>query len=82
MLRTALRRSLPPRRFLSLPVNARTYATPAGSTHALVFLEHHDGALDASSLSALTAARQLGGKVTALVVGGEGTESVVEKAKK
>lgn len=63
-------------------VLARSYAT-AVSPHALVFLEHRQGDLDSASLSALTAASQLGGQVTGLVVGSpEEVPSVVEKAKK
>ncbi|KAG2157196.1 DHS-like NAD/FAD-binding domain-containing protein [Suillus clintonianus] len=63
-------------------VLARSYAT-AVSPHALVFLEHHQGDLDSASLSALTAASQLGGQVTGLVVGSpEEVPSVVEKAKR
>ncbi|KAJ3570901.1 hypothetical protein NP233_g4094 [Leucocoprinus birnbaumii] len=59
----------------------RTYAT-ATSPHALVFLEHRQGVIDSGSLSALTAAGQLGGKVSALVVGGsEHVPGVVEQAK-
>jgi electron transfer flavoprotein alpha subunit len=61
---------------------ARSYAT-AGSPHALVFLEHRGGVIDSGSLSALTAAEQLGGEVSALVVGSaEHVPSVVDKAKK
>lgn len=61
---------------------ARTYAT-AASPHALVFLEHRQGDLESASLSALTAASQLGGQVTGLVVGSpEEVPSVVEKAKR
>ena len=60
----------------------RTYATPA-SPHALVFLEHREGVIAPGSLSALTAAEQLGGQVSALVVGSsEQVPAVVEKAKK
>jgi len=60
----------------------RTYAT-SSSPHALVFIEHRDGELDSGSLSALTAAEQLGGKVTGLIVGGPGeVEKAVEKAQK
>jgi electron transfer flavoprotein alpha subunit len=63
-------------------VLVRSYAT-AASPHALVFLEHHQGDLDSASLSALTAASQLGGQVTSLVVGSpEEVPSVVEKAKR
>lgn len=61
---------------------ARAYAT-SPSPHALVFLEHREGILDSGSLSALTAAGQLGGEVTGLVVGGPNElDSVVAKAKK
>jgi electron transfer flavoprotein alpha subunit len=61
---------------------SRSYATPA-SPHALVFLEHRQGVLNSGSLSALTAAEQLGGKVTGLIVGApEYVQGVVEKAKK
>ena len=61
---------------------ARAYVT-APSPHALVFLEHKDGVIEPSSLSALTAAQQLGGSVTGLVVGGpDQVPSVLEKVKK
>jgi electron transfer flavoprotein alpha subunit len=59
----------------------RTYASSAGP-NALVFLEHHDGVLDSGSLSAVTAAGQLGGKVTGLITGGAEIKDVIEKAKK
>jgi electron transfer flavoprotein alpha subunit len=49
----------------------------------LVFLEHRKGVIEAGSLSALTAAKQLGGQVSALVVGdSEHVNGVVEQAKK
>lgn len=71
MLRTRFTRSL-----------VRRYAT-SPSPHALVFLEHHDGELDSASLSALTAATQLGGKVTGLLTGAsDQIPSVLDKAKK
>lgn len=61
---------------------ARTYATTA-PPHALVFLEHRKGVIDAGSLSALSAAEKLGGEVSALVVGSaDHVEGVVKKAKK
>ena len=44
---------------------SRRYATTSGP-HALVFLEHREGTIDSGSLSALTAAQQLGGQVTGL----------------
>ena len=60
----------------------RAYAT-APSPHALVFLEHRDGVIEPSSLSALTAAQQLGGSVTGLVLGGpDQVPTVLERAKK
>ena len=63
-------------------VFSRTYATTT-SPHALVFLEHRGGTIDSGSLSALTAAEQLGGKVTGLIVGApDEVKQAVEKAKK
>jgi hypothetical protein len=60
----------------------RAYAT-ATSPHALLFLEHKDGTIDSGSLSALTAAQQLGGTVTGLVVGGsDQIPTVLESVKK
>ncbi|KAM6501993.1 DHS-like NAD/FAD-binding domain containing protein [Amanita muscaria] len=62
-------------------VLSRTYAT-AASPHALVFLEHNDGAISPGSLSALTAASKLGGQVTGLIVGGpDHVQNAVEKAR-
>ena len=70
------------RTLASLRPAFRTYAT-AANTHALVFLEHKDGAIDAGSLSALTAAEQLGGQVTGLVVGApEEVQKVIPQAQK
>ncbi|THH30130.1 hypothetical protein EUX98_g4066 [Antrodiella citrinella] len=61
---------------------ARSYATSAGP-HALVFLEHRDGVIDAGCLSALSAAKELGGEVTGIVVGGpEQLKEVIPKAQK
>jgi electron transfer flavoprotein alpha subunit len=46
-------------------------------------LEHKDGAIEPASLSALTAAQQLGGAVTGLVVGSpDQVPTVLERAKK
>ncbi|KAI9509705.1 DHS-like NAD/FAD-binding domain-containing protein [Russula earlei] len=60
----------------------RTYAT-AKSPHALVFLEHKNGTIESASLSALTAAQQLGGSVTGLILGGsDQVPTVLERAKK
>ena len=60
----------------------RAYAT-ATSPHALVLLEHKDGIIESASLSALTAAQQLGGPVTGLIVGSpDQVPAVLERAKK
>ncbi|KAJ2972052.1 hypothetical protein NUW54_g12356 [Trametes sanguinea] len=60
----------------------RGYASVTGP-HALVLLEHRAGVIESGSLSALTAAQQLGGQVTGLVVGApDEVKGVVEKAKK
>lgn len=60
----------------------RAYAT-ATSPHALVLLEHKNGAIEPASLSALTAAQQLGGAVTGLVIGSpDQVPAVLESAKK
>ncbi|ESK96619.1 electron transfer flavoprotein subunit alpha [Moniliophthora roreri MCA 2997] len=76
MLLSTGRRLLVCRSFL------RQYAT-ASSPNTLIFIEHRQGAIEPGSLSALTAAEQLGGKVTGLVVGGsDQVPEVVEKIKK
>lgn len=60
----------------------RSYAT-AASPHALVFVDHRGGVIDSGSLSAISAAEQLGGQVSALVVGSaDHVPQVVEQAKK
>lgn len=60
----------------------RAYAT-SSSPHALIFLEHRSGTIEPGSLSALTAAEQLGGQVTGLIVGGpDEVQGIVDKAKK
>lgn len=70
------------RAFIRVQSLTRSYAT-ASSPHALVFLEHNQGVVDSGSLSALTAAAQLGGRVTGLIIGdAEQVNSVLEKAKK
>ena len=63
-------------------VITRAYAT-ATSPHALVLLEHKNGTIESSSLSALTAAQQLGGSITGLIVGSsDQVPTVLERAKK
>ncbi|KAI8992892.1 electron transfer flavoprotein alpha subunit [Trametes punicea] len=70
------------RPFLNVGRLHRGYASVAGP-HALVLLEHRAGVIESGSLSALTAAQQLGGQVTGLVVGApDQVKGVVEKAKK
>ncbi|KAH9061307.1 DHS-like NAD/FAD-binding domain-containing protein [Lactarius vividus] len=60
----------------------RAYAT-AASPRALLLLEHKDGAIESGSLSALTAAQQLGGTVTGLILGTpDHLPTVLESAKK
>jgi electron transfer flavoprotein alpha subunit len=71
------------RRLPYLPPTVRGYATSTASTHALVLLEQRKGVLDAGSLSALSAAQQLGGEVTGLVIGSaDDVQKAVESAKK
>ena len=61
---------------------ARRYASASGS-QALVFLEQQGGVIDSGSLSAVTAAGQLGGGVTGLIVGSsEEVKKAVETAKR
>ncbi|THH09397.1 hypothetical protein EW145_g2050 [Phellinidium pouzarii] len=63
-------------------VLSRSYASVA-SPNALVFIEHQGGVIDSGSLSALTAAGKLGGKITGLIVGApDEVEQAVDKAKK
>jgi electron transfer flavoprotein alpha subunit len=53
------------------------------STHSLVLLEHEGGVVAPASLSALTAATQVGQKVTGIVVGGlEEVKTVLPAAKR
>ena len=79
LVSTAMLRLRPVLRSGSL---CRRYAT-ASNPHALVFLEHREGVIDSGSLSALTAAQQLGGQVTGLVIGApDQVSGVVENAKK
>lgn len=55
----------------------------ASQVHSLVFIEHRSGDVEGGTLAALTAASELGGKVTGLVVGAPGeVEGIVEKVKK
>ncbi|KAG8921660.1 Electron transfer flavoprotein alpha-subunit [Tulasnella sp. 418] len=55
----------------------------ASSSNSLLIIEHQNGKIDAGSLSALTAASQIGGEVTGLIYGAPGEiEQVIESAKK
>ncbi|KAI8988315.1 hypothetical protein BDF20DRAFT_855072 [Mycotypha africana] len=58
----------------------RFYATGAGA-NALLFVEHKDGAITGATLNALTAAKKLGGSVTALVAG-DAPEGIVKEVAK
>ncbi|KAF9263374.1 electron transfer flavoprotein, alpha subunit [Marasmius fiardii PR-910] len=70
------------RRILLCRHALRAYSTST-SPHALIFLEHREGVIEPGSLSALTAAGQLGGSITGLVVGGsDQVPEVVDKLKK
>ncbi|KAF8335889.1 uncharacterized protein EI90DRAFT_3144815 [Cantharellus anzutake] len=63
-------------------LSLRPFASATSPTHSLLFIEHRSGELEAGSLSALTAASKLGGKVTALIVGGPGeVDTIVAKVK-
>ncbi|GJJ06241.1 hypothetical protein Clacol_000432 [Clathrus columnatus] len=69
-------------RFKNEGASVRRYASSL-HTNTLVYLEHHNGELDHGSLSALTAARELGGNVTGLVLSKpEFISDIIEKAKK
>ncbi|KDQ21529.1 hypothetical protein BOTBODRAFT_25967 [Botryobasidium botryosum FD-172 SS1] len=70
------------RNIVAVPARFRSYAT-ARSPHSLVLIEHRDGVIQSGTLSALTAATQLGGPVTGLVVGAPGKiETILENAKR
>jgi len=61
----------------------RRYASTSGSPSALLLIEHNGGKIEAGTLAALTAATQLGGEVTGIIVGSpEEVKPVIEKAKK
>ena len=65
-------------------VPLRTFATSsARAANTLLFLEHKSGSINPASLSALTAAKKLGGEVHGLVVGSSSeAKSIAEKAAK
>ncbi|KAG7098808.1 hypothetical protein E1B28_000713 [Marasmius oreades] len=70
------------RRILVCKHALRAYATTS-TPRVLIFLEHRQGAIESGSLSALTAAGQLGGTVTGLVVGASSQiPGVVDKLQK
>lgn len=74
---TRISAAVPAARVLS---SGRRYAS---QVHSLVFIEHRSGDVESGTLAALTAASELGGKVTGLVVGGPGeVDGIVEKVKK
>lgn len=58
----------------------RFYTTGAG-INTLLYVEHKDGSISGATLNALTAAKKLGGSVTALVAG-DAPESVADQIAK
>lgn len=58
----------------------RLYSTGAGVS-SLLYVEHKDGAISGATLNALTAAKKLGGSITALVAG-DAPEGVAEQVAK
>ncbi|KAG9029681.1 Electron transfer flavoprotein alpha-subunit [Tulasnella sp. JGI-2019a] len=58
-------------------------ASTSGGPSSLLLIEHQDGKINAGTLSALTAASQMGGEVTGLVVGSsEDVKGILASAKK
>lgn len=74
----------PARTLRTIPRNSlRLFASATSPAHSLLLVEHRSGEIEAGTLSALTAASKIGGKVTAIVVGGSGdVDPIVEKVKK
>ena len=65
------------------PALTRGFASASSPIHSLLLIEHRSGQVEGATLAALTAAAELGGKVTGLVIGAPGdVEGVVEKVKK
>lgn len=61
---------------------ARSYATVT-TPNTLLLLEHRDNQIVPATLNAVTAAKSLGGNVTGLIVGEQGSvDGVVDMAKK
>jgi len=61
----------------------RRFASASSPIHSLLLIEHRLGQVEGGTLAALTAASELGGKVTGLVFGApEEVEGVVQKVKK
>lgn len=74
----SLARALP-----STSVTSRTFASTSSPIHSLLLVEHRSGDVEGGTLAALTAASELGGKVTGLIVGSpEEVDGVAEKVKK
>ena len=60
----------------------RLFSTSTKRSDSLLFIEHRDGHINQATLSALTAASKVNGKVVGLVAGSENIESIVDQAKK
>ncbi|KAF8315848.1 electron transfer flavoprotein alpha subunit [Clavulina sp. PMI_390] len=83
MFSTSLRIASRSRVFSPASTAARSFASSSSPINSLVLIEHRSGDVEGGTLAALTAASELGGKVTGLVVGSPGeVEGIVEKVKK
>lgn len=60
----------------------RTAASSARAASTLVVAEHDGAALNVATLNAVTAAGQIGGDISVLVLGGDGSEAVAAEAAK
>lgn len=70
-------------RAVPLATSSRAFASASSPIHSLLLVEHRSGDVEGGTLVALTAAAELGGKVTGLVIGAPGeVEGVIEKVKK
>lgn len=82
MFSRSLRAALLARTLPSVHASSRAFASASSPIHSLLLVEHRSGNVEGGTLAALTAASELGGKVTGLVVGAPGeVEGIVEKVK-
>ncbi|TIA83149.1 hypothetical protein E3P84_01604 [Wallemia ichthyophaga] len=64
------------------PRTARPLSTTPPTRDALLYLEHRDGKLNAGTLSALTAAQKVNGKVVGVIAGSESISSAIDSARR